>query len=111
LPEGPKSDLRAALRRGAPGCANADAVGLTKAERQVCDEQLGGMARVAPFKGLGLNPDKQLEFDRAATRKEEDRRYRDTTPAPRPHRGPPGSTAEDIGRDLGDDRPALKVPF
>lgn len=70
LPESPRSDLRAALRSGPTGCANPDAVGLTKAERQVCEQRLGGLARITPYKGLGLSAAKQADFDRAASAKE-----------------------------------------
>lgn len=90
LPESPKGDVKAALRQGPVGCANPDAVGLTKAERQVCDEVLGKGAKTALFPGLGLNRDKQADFDRDAARKESDRRYREQQIAPGP--APPAAT-------------------
>lgn len=76
-PEGPKGDVRQALRQGAPGCANAAAVGLNRAERELCDEKFGKVAKQSTFSGLGLSADKQRAFDAAAARKEADRRYRD----------------------------------
>lgn len=90
LPEGPKSELRQALRQGPIGCANPDAVGLTKAERQVCDQSLGKGAKTAPFTGLGLAREKALDFDREAARKDADRRYREQQIAPGPL--PPAAT-------------------
>lgn len=75
-PEGPKGDVRAALRQGAPGCANPDAVGLTKAERDVCNEKFGKGAKTAAFPGLGLNPAKEADFESAAEHKEACRAYR-----------------------------------
>jgi hypothetical protein len=77
LPEGPKADIRASLRKSPVGCANADAVGLTRAERALCDEALGKGAKTAAFLGLGLARDKQADFDAAAARKEADRRARE----------------------------------
>lgn len=41
-------DLAAVLRRGAVGCANAAAVGLSRAEREKCEERLAAGARTAP---------------------------------------------------------------
>ena len=79
-PEGPKGDVRTALRQGAPGCANPDAVGLTKAERDLCDEKFGKGAKSAPFLGLALNPAKAAAFDKAASQKEGCRRYREGMP-------------------------------
>jgi hypothetical protein len=75
-PEGPKGDLRAALRQGAPGCANPDAVGLTQAERDLCSEKFGKGAKTAAFPGLGLNPAKEADLDSAAQHKEACRAYR-----------------------------------
>jgi hypothetical protein len=76
LPEGPRADVRAALRASPVGCANADAVGLTRAERDACNEQLGKGAKTAVFPGLGLARGKQAAFDQAAQHKEACRAYR-----------------------------------
>jgi hypothetical protein len=84
MPEGPQGDVRRALRGGPPGCANADAVGLNREEREHCFEVFGKGAKTAPMLGLGIDPAKQGDFARAAAKKEADRRYRETTPTPGP---------------------------
>jgi hypothetical protein len=106
LPEGPKGDVRAALRAGPPGCANADAVGLTREERAHCFEVFGKDAKTAPFLGLGIDPAKQGDFARAAAKKEADRRYRETTPTP----GPPSDFSQPNHSPVGPlpDLPRLK---
>jgi hypothetical protein len=76
LPESPKADVRAALRSSPVGCANPDAVGLNKAEREYCNELLGKGAKTAPLLGLGLARDKQAEFDKDAAHKDACRAYR-----------------------------------
>jgi hypothetical protein len=76
MPEGPKGEVRTVLRQSAVGCANPNAVGLTRAERDLCDEHLGKGAKDAPFIGLGLAADKQRAFDAAAAKKESDHRYK-----------------------------------
>ncbi|MDB5441673.1 MAG: hypothetical protein JWP73_49 [Phenylobacterium sp.] len=76
LPEGPKGDIRAALRASPVGCANPDAVGLNRTERAYCNEVLGKGAKTAPFVGLGLARDKQSDFDKAAEHNEACRAYR-----------------------------------
>ena len=48
LPEGPRGDLRTALRGSGVGCANAAAVGLNRREIEKCDERWGQAARNAP---------------------------------------------------------------
>ncbi|WP_372786970.1 hypothetical protein [Phenylobacterium sp.] len=109
-PEGPKGDVRTALRQGAPGCSNPDAVGLTKAERDLCNEKFGKGAKSAPFLGLGLAGDKQRLLDAAAQKKDDDYRYkRGTVPSGLGKEDRPGQTAEDMGANLGNDRPAAKV--
>ena len=80
LPESPKSDLKTALRGSPVGCANPDAVGLTRAERAACLEQLGKGAKTAPFPGLGLAREKQTAFDAAAAAKEARRRDLEAPP-------------------------------
>ena len=62
----PRSNVQRALRMGTAGCANAGAVGLTRAEREHCDEVMGAGARTAGYLGPGLALDKQQGFDRAA---------------------------------------------
>lgn len=84
MPEGPKGDVRAALRHGAPGCANALTVGLTRAERELCDEKFGKGAKDAPFyaPGLALSPGKKALLDKAAAGKDADIRYKEANPQP-----------------------------
>jgi hypothetical protein len=82
LPEGPTGDLRTVLRQGPVGCANQLAVGLTRAERDLCDEKLGKGAKTTDFAGLGLAPDKLKAFDDAAAKKEADRNYKENYGAP-----------------------------
>lgn len=111
-PEGPKGDVRATLRHSEVGCANADAVGLNRGERDLCNEQFGKGAKTAPFLGLGLAGDKQKAFDAAAAKKEADAAYKRSW-------GPPGvdptdsgkpRTAEDSAAAMGA-KPGFKIPF
>ena len=113
LPEGPKGDVRAALRHSYVGCADRDLVGLTRAERDLCDERFGKGAKDTRFAGLGLSPDKQRLLDASGARKEADNRYKRGAPTAQPLGASrlPGGTAEQMGADLGNDKPALKVPF
>lgn len=112
LPQGgPKEELRTTLRRSAIGCANPQAAGLTRAEREACEEQLGRGAGAAPFTGLGLGGAQRQVLDRAAARKEAERRYREAPPPAGLSQGGPGATAEDLGRSLGNDRPKASAPF
>lgn len=88
LPEGPKDQLRAALRAGDVGCANMDAVGMSRAEREACEERLGRGAKDAPFihPGFGMSRAKKAEFDAAASARDA-RKAQMEAPASRP--GPP----------------------
>jgi hypothetical protein len=74
LPEGPREELRAMLRRSPIGCANPGAASLSRDERAACDERLGVGSQGAAFPGLGLAGDKQKALDRAGARKEAERR-------------------------------------
>jgi hypothetical protein len=71
-PEGPKGDVKAALRHSPVGCANGLSVGLNRAERELCDESLGKSARDAEFipPGVGMSAAKRALLDQAATAKE-----------------------------------------
>jgi hypothetical protein len=101
LPEGPKGEVRAALRAGTVGCANPTITGLNKAEREHCDEVFGKGAKDTAFAGLGLTAEKQRLLDAAAAKKEDDYRYKHGTV---PNGGGPGGP-------LGADPRAAKVPF
>jgi len=84
MPEGPKGDVKAALRHSTVGCANALAVGLNRGEHDLCDEKLGKGAKDAPFAGLGVAADKAKSLDAAAALKETCRTYHATTSGPQP---------------------------
>ncbi|HEY2358020.1 MAG TPA: hypothetical protein VGH86_11255 [Phenylobacterium sp.] len=99
-PEGPKGDVRSALRQGEVGCANRDAVGLNRAERDLCDEKFGKGAKEADFEGLGLGSDKQRLLDAAGGRKEANRRYREAQPTPGVSDAAGGSGQPSKPRDL-----------
>ena len=113
LPPGPKEDLRAALRQGFVGCANRQAVGLNRAEREHCDERLGRGAKDTAFAGLGLNPEKLRRFDAASARKEADYRYKHSQiPGAVPDTAArPGETAEQLKQSLGVAGHTAVIPF
>ena len=113
LPEGPKQDLRAALRQGLTGCANRLAVGLNRAEREHCDEVLGRGAKDTAFAGLGLAPDKLRLLNAASARKEADYRYKHSQiPGAVPDTSArPGETAEGMKASLGVAGHIAVIPF
>jgi hypothetical protein len=67
------------LRGTLVGCANAEAVRLSGAERDKCNERFGVDIAGAP-KLDPLSPAKRAAFDKAAASQEADRRYRAETP-------------------------------
>ena len=77
LPEGPRGDLRAALRGSSVGCANARAVGLNRREQEHCDERLGNIPPGAPVYDAPMDPAKRRALDQQAIRQQADRAYRD----------------------------------
>ncbi|WP_163233029.1 hypothetical protein [Caulobacter rhizosphaerae] len=77
LPEGPRGDLRTALRGSSPGCANAQAVGLNRREQEHCDEAFGAKARNAPVYDAPMDAAKRRGFDAQALKQQADRAYRD----------------------------------
>lgn len=77
LPEGPRGDLRTALRGSSAGCANAQAVGLNRREQEHCDEALGAKARDAPVYDAPMDTAKRRDFDIQTLRQQADRAYRD----------------------------------
>jgi len=105
LPEGPKGDVRTALRRSGVGCANQDAVGLNRAEREHCDETLGNVKNAPTFAtGTELTADKRRLLDAQAAQREADYRYKHENVAPPPNQGAQGTagaTAEDMCKGLG----------
>jgi hypothetical protein len=76
-PSGPPGDLKAALRASAAGCANADAVGLNRREREHCDEKFGAMARNAPVYDAPMDPRKRNAFEQQAIRQQMERAQRE----------------------------------
>lgn len=68
--------IRKAFRARSPGCANRDAAGLTKAERDACDERFGKGAKDAPFLEAAIGKEKRADFDRAAAKKRRDYDYK-----------------------------------
>jgi hypothetical protein len=101
-------NARQALR-GKLGCANASLLGLSREEREKCEErwrpgQDGGLP------GTGIDADKAGGLAAAARRKEADYAYKRSA-APAAPGGRIGSTAEELGKSLGNDKPTAKVPF
>lgn len=94
LPQSPKGDLRAALRASPVGCADPEAVGLTREERERCYGQLGKGAKTASFPGLGLQAGKQAGFDRTAAQKEARRRQLEGNSLPPASNDPMGSSGQ-----------------
>jgi hypothetical protein len=72
-PSAPGPDLRAALRHGVAGCANLGAVGMTRAEREACDDQLARGVGQAPVLGVVLQPRIRAYYDAVARAKAPDR--------------------------------------
>jgi hypothetical protein len=66
------------LRGTLVGCANAEAVRLSAAERDKCNERFGVDIGAAP-KIDGISASKRAAFDKAAASQEADRRYRAST--------------------------------
>jgi hypothetical protein len=66
------------LRGTLVGCANADAVRLTRAERTKCNERFGMEMDVAPRLD-SMTPARRAAFDRENDRNEAGRRYRNST--------------------------------
>ena len=64
-------DLRAALQHGVIGCANAGA-GLSRTEREHCDERLGQGVASAPFLPAAIGPRIRTYYDAVALAKKPD---------------------------------------
>ncbi|HEV2533512.1 hypothetical protein [Phenylobacterium sp.] len=77
LPEGPRQEIQNTLRRSAIGCANPQAAGLTRSEREACEERLGRGVREAPYLpgDAAMSADARSALGKAAAAKEADRRY------------------------------------
>lgn len=63
-------EMRATLRLGPLGCANADVLKLTREEREACDEQLARGARDAPWFPPGRTAAKRAALQAEGARKD-----------------------------------------
>ena len=77
LPEGPRGDLRTALRGSSVGCANDRAVGLNRRELEHCDERLGAAARNAPVYDAPMDAGKRRGFEAQALGQQAERAARE----------------------------------
>jgi hypothetical protein len=105
MPEGPRGDLRAALRGIGVGCANGPAVGLNRREQERCQERWGEAARKAPvYAEAPIDPRKRAAFDQVAAGQAAYRRYLESPMAPGvDHRNRDGlGQAKDIPFVMGD---------
>lgn len=105
LPEGPRGDLRAALRGSGVGCANAAAVGLNRRELERCHQRWGEATRTAPvYANAPLSAGATAGFASQAARQEANRRYMATPMGPGvDHRSRDGpGQAKDIPFVMGD---------
>lgn len=105
LPEGPRGDLRTALRGSSVGCAHRDGVGLNRREREHCDERLGaGVATARRFDEAPMEGGKRAAFDQQAQAQAAARRYREAPMGPGvDHRSRDGlGKAKDIPWVMGD---------
>jgi hypothetical protein len=91
LPSGPLPGFGLGLRGGPLGCANAEALHLTREEQARCDEAFGAGARESPRMDA-IGSAKRGQFDSEAAAQDAAHKYRDSTPAGsdvRPEAGQP----------------------
>ena len=69
--------LRQALRGSPVGCANRDAVGLTRREREACEDAYGKRSVVTTDIAAPIDPGKRAEWDAVAARKAAIRRRKE----------------------------------
>ena len=105
-------NARQALR-GRLGCANASLLGLSREERQKCEDALAAGAKSSDYLGTGIDAEKAGGLAEAARRKEADFKYKRSTTQASPGGGPSrGDTpSEAIGSMVGSDKPTARVPF
>jgi hypothetical protein len=85
------------LRGTLVGCANAEAVSLSSAERARCNERFGVSAGSAPALDP-MSPLKRAAFDKASASDQAAQRYRGSTPtAAGPHPLSPDGTSRGPG--------------
>ena len=68
----PAPDLRAALSHGAAGCASLSALGMSRADREHCEDQLARGVSSAPFMPAALEPRIRTYYDAVALAKQRD---------------------------------------
>ncbi|MDB5433016.1 MAG: hypothetical protein JWP35_4132 [Caulobacter sp.] len=76
-PPGLQANTRGALRSSVFACANADAVGLNRAEREACDVKMGNIGLAAQARGAAIDPNKRAAWDYDAAKAAAKRRKRD----------------------------------
>lgn len=74
--------LRQALRGSPVGCANKDAVGLTRREREACDDAFGKRSVETADIAAPIDPAKRAEWDAVAARKATIRRRKEAPVPP-----------------------------
>jgi len=111
--------LAANARNALRGRRNCDDPGLSRLEREACQDRLFSSGRDAPPMGLGIEGDKASGLAAAAARKERDYKYQRGIKTPSPptpgagwdkYRGPP-APSEATGAMVGSDGVAKKIPF
>jgi hypothetical protein len=90
LPSPDRDGLRRALRGSPVGCSNRDIVGLTRREREACDDAYARGRAGDPFIEPPMDARKRAAFDAEAARKE---RIRKRKEAPPPHGITPSDNA------------------
>ncbi len=90
LPSPDQDGLRRALRGSPVGCSNRDVVGLTRREREACDDAYARGRAGDPFIEPPMDARKRAAFDAEAARKE---RIRKRKEAPPPHGITPSDNA------------------
>lgn len=115
----PEDALAANARNALRSKLGCDSPTLSRVEREACMDRFADGARDAPFVGLGINRDKAAGLDAAAARRERDYKYQRGIKTPAPptpgagwdtYRGPP-APSEELGKMVGSDNVAKKIPF
>lgn len=75
-------DLARALRGSPVGCANRDAVGLTRREREACDDAFGRRSVQTTDIAAPIDPAKRAAWNAVAARREVARRRKEAPPPP-----------------------------
>jgi len=100
-------DLSLALRHGILGCANLRATGMTRSERERCDEELGHGVASAPFLPAAIGPRVRAYYDVVAIAKaREPQAVPVVNKAPLPFDPPPSPRGRDHVPGIG-----CSIPF